>query len=174
MEDCELIVAINRTVADPLRNYFVFHTISTCIIVVLSFAAWFPRRQDPYLRHRDVWLLFISSIGLIMEVFTVTLFRVIKEPVPCLSYSVAQSLMFPTQVWPVTVRLFLWRSRIRLNYAIASEVAENGLYAMDTKSRSLMKARFLASRRFGFILTFGVLGVYFQFALLFSLYYTCE
>ena len=174
MEECQLVVVNNRTLSEPLRNFYYAHTAITCVFVVLGFAAWFPRRHDPYLRHRDVWLLVISSAGLIMQVSTNPLVRAIGEPVPCLAYSVTQLLNFPLQAWPITVRLFLWRSRIKLNYTIASTVAKNGLYAMDTQSKSLLKARFPASRKFGFILTFGVLGVYFLIVLLFSIFSTCQ
>ena len=112
------------------------------------------------MRFRKPWLLVTYSCGFILVVLT-NPFAFIDAPlVPCEAYSTAVLLSFPLMAWPITVRLLLWRARIRYNYQVALSISRFGLYEVGSQAEAFENYRFRASTRFGVILTIGVLGAY--------------
>lgn len=131
------------------------------------------RRNVKYLRDRSGLLLGVSGIGLLIGYISGPWFRAFEGEYNCVIYTMSQLSFFPLFLWPLVVRILVWRNQIRFNYFIAKQVAENGLYEINVDDPLFKKARWPASREFAFALTFGILGLHILVAFLVAVFGTC-
>ena len=137
-------------------------------VLVLSVAAWYPRRHHPYLAPRRFSLVLVSSLGIFIQTLPGTLERT-GTRIPCVLDLWAFQLCIILGAWPLTVRIISVYYQILYNEILAEQLVHEMDGGSLLSNESYTRLKWRASSRFRLILTSSVLGFFALFTLISSL-----
>lgn len=102
-----------------LRVYLLLFSIVMICLIVGSGIIWFRFRDDYRLKRRAGSLVFISALGVVFNIITGPMHSFLNQNMNCVLRYFAYFATTATLIWPITVRIILWRNGVKFNNKVA-------------------------------------------------------
>ena len=120
------------------------------LLVTCTFVLRLYKRKHDLIAKRYPFLVLLSMLGIVMYLSSGPLGRWLDGPWACFPMQQTLRMSIPTAVWPLIVRVIIWRNTIIYNFSVAANGAK-------PKKKHRFDTQFYASATFEAILCFGVL-----------------